>query len=165
MIKRLTERDEYGNADIIGVDSAELQLNLEFDELNKVTDALNRLAAYEDSQMTPEEVVEIKKHLNMWIEICKENNVSIVQFKKWAEAEQEGRLVVLPCKAGDSIYPINIDRELNKPPLRVTGFRFSGFDNEGWIEIGLLKYKVSEIGKTVFLTREEAEKALQEGLK
>ena len=47
-MERLTERDEYGNADIIGVDSADLQLNLEFDELNKVTDALNKLAEYED---------------------------------------------------------------------------------------------------------------------
>lgn len=56
MIKRLTERDEYGNADIIGVDSAELQLNLEFDELNRVTDALNRLAGYEDSGLSPQEV-------------------------------------------------------------------------------------------------------------
>ena len=82
------------------------------------------------------------------------------RLAEYEDAEEEGRLVVLPCKAGDSIYPINIDRELNKPPLRVTGFRFSGFDNEGWIEIGLLKYKVSEIGKTVFLTREEAEQAL-----
>ena len=84
------------------------------------------------------------------------------RLAEYEDAEEEGRLVVLPCKAGDSIYPINIDRELNKPPLRVTGFRFSGFDNEGWIEIGLLKYKVSEIGKTVFLTHEEAEKALKE---
>lgn len=56
MIERLTEYDEYGNADIIGVDSAELQLNLEFDELNRVTDALNRLAAYEDSGLSPEEI-------------------------------------------------------------------------------------------------------------
>ena len=38
---RLTERDEYGNADIIGVNSIDLQGNLEFGELNRVTDALN----------------------------------------------------------------------------------------------------------------------------
>ena len=47
-MERLTERDEFGNADITGVDSADLQLNLEFEELNKVTNALNRLAEYED---------------------------------------------------------------------------------------------------------------------
>ena len=74
MIKRLTERDEYGNADIIGVDSAELQLNLEFDELNRVTDALNRLAEYEDSGLSPEEVQEL------------------------AKAKADGRLKILPVK-------------------------------------------------------------------
>ena len=47
-MERLTERDGFGNADITGVDSADLQLNLEFEELNKVTNALNRLAEYED---------------------------------------------------------------------------------------------------------------------
>lgn len=47
-MERLTERDGFGNADITGVDSADLQLNLEFDELNKVTSAMNKLAEYED---------------------------------------------------------------------------------------------------------------------
>ena len=47
---RLTERDEYGNTDIIGVDSADLQLSLEFDEFNRVTSALNRLAELEDAE-------------------------------------------------------------------------------------------------------------------
>jgi hypothetical protein len=119
-----------------------------------VGEAVDHLAAYEDSGLSPEEITVLKTSEK----ICED-------CWNYALAQKEGRLIVLPCKAGDSIYPINIDRELNKPPLRVTGFRFSGFDNEGWIEIGLLKYKVSEIGKTVFLTREEAEKALQEGLK
>ena len=50
MSERLTERDEYGNADIIGVDSSELQGSLEFDELNLVTNALNKLADYEDAE-------------------------------------------------------------------------------------------------------------------
>ena len=48
--ERMTERDEFGNADIIGVDSEDLQLNLGFDELNKVTNALNRLAEYEEME-------------------------------------------------------------------------------------------------------------------
>jgi hypothetical protein len=50
-MKRLTERDEYGNADIIGVDSADLQENLEFEQLNLVTCALNQLAYYEESEL------------------------------------------------------------------------------------------------------------------
>ena len=46
--KRLTERDEYGNADIIGVDSSNWQFNLTFEELVKVTNALNTFAKLED---------------------------------------------------------------------------------------------------------------------
>ena len=65
---RLTERDEYGNADIIGVDSQDLQLNLDFDELNRVTRALNKLAEYEDIG-------------------------SVAQFAEWAQAEKEGRSI------------------------------------------------------------------------
>jgi len=50
-MNRLTERDEFGNADIIGVDSGDLCNELFLaDELNKVTDALNKLAAYEDAE-------------------------------------------------------------------------------------------------------------------
>jgi len=52
----MTERDEFGNTDIMGIDSADLQLNLNFDEFNKVTDALNRLAQYEDLKLMPEEI-------------------------------------------------------------------------------------------------------------
>lgn len=46
--KRMTERDEWGNADIIGVDSGNLQGNLMGDEFNRVTLALNRFADLED---------------------------------------------------------------------------------------------------------------------
>lgn len=75
-MERLTEWDEFGNADIIGVNSADLMLHLEYDELNLVTDALNRLAAYEDTGLTPAEVAEL------------------------ARVKADGRLVVLPCKPG-----------------------------------------------------------------
>jgi rubrerythrin len=60
MYERLTVRDEYGNADIIGVDSADLQLNLGFKELNIVTNTLNRLAEFEDIGLSPEEIIGMK---------------------------------------------------------------------------------------------------------
>ncbi len=59
--KRLTERDEYGNANIIGVDSSDLQAELDFDEFNMVTDALNCLAAYEDTGFSPKGVDKLAK--------------------------------------------------------------------------------------------------------
>lgn len=49
-MERLTERDEYGNADIIGVDIEDFQLSLDYEEFCKVTDALNKLADYEDRE-------------------------------------------------------------------------------------------------------------------
>lgn len=59
-MERLTKRDEYGNADIIGV-SSDAQFELSFDELNSVTNALNRLAAYEDTGLAPEDCAAYKK--------------------------------------------------------------------------------------------------------
>ena len=46
--KRLTERDEFGNADIIGIDSELLYENLMGEEDNKLTNVLNRFAEFED---------------------------------------------------------------------------------------------------------------------
>lgn len=47
---RLTERDEFGNADIIGVCMEDLVICLGFEELNLVTAALNKLADYETAE-------------------------------------------------------------------------------------------------------------------
>jgi len=47
-LPRLTERDEYGNADIIGVESVDLYDELRNNEINLVTEALNKLAMLED---------------------------------------------------------------------------------------------------------------------
>ena len=46
--KRLTKRDEFGNADIIGLSTEKLYSELCFDETNLLTKALNRLARLED---------------------------------------------------------------------------------------------------------------------
>lgn len=132
-MKRLTQRDEYGNADIIGVDSADLQLNLGFDEFNLVTAALNRLAFYED-------------------------------------AHQNGRLLVLPCKVGDKIFELV---PKCKPPFGVClfegGLGMARCDNrrcKAYIQDrAFCLDDLYEIGKTVFLTREEAEEAMRKGEK
>lgn len=77
---RLTKKDEYGNADILGMDSGDL-LNLDFGSFNKVTNALNKLAEYED-------------------------------------LEEQGLLLRLPCKVGDTVFPIfkiaNLNCELER---------------------------------------------------
>lgn len=46
--KRFTERDEFDNADIIGVDTQTLCEKLSYEELNRTTRALNCFADLED---------------------------------------------------------------------------------------------------------------------
>ena len=60
-MKRLTERDEYGNADIIALSDMmpELYGGLSFSETNALTAALNRLAAYEDTGLEPEKIADL----------------------------------------------------------------------------------------------------------
>jgi len=50
---RLTIRDEFGNANVIGLDRSVLYSQLTFGEMNLLTQALNRLAAYEDAEYLP----------------------------------------------------------------------------------------------------------------
>lgn len=64
-MNRLTQRDEYGNADIIALSDVmpELYASLSFSETNALTEALNRLGKYEDTGFTPEEIEKLKKEL------------------------------------------------------------------------------------------------------
>ncbi len=79
-MKRLTECDEFGNADIIGVDSMDLQCNLSGDEFNKVTNALNKLAEYED--LEEQENMLIKAY-----EICLAQECTHCGYKKYVVDE------------------------------------------------------------------------------
>lgn len=143
-MKRLTKRDEHGNIELIG--------NMLTDCVNEAganrfLKALNRLAEYED-------------------------------------AEEQGLLVWLPCKLGDAAYWIvecsceNIDGVYSK-------CEFFGYEPDYEADCEICnrpegtkcphQYRIVEgramemnilmiarnLGKTVFLTREEAEKALE----
>lgn len=62
-MERLTERDEFGNADVIGCPTGLFGLDLEFEPLNAMTVAMNKLAAYEDSGLSVIEVTYLAKAL------------------------------------------------------------------------------------------------------
>ena len=75
-------------------------------------------------------------------------------------AEQDGRLVVLPCKVGDELWSFS-----TYPAARVYGFTVTDISTlNGRTVLNTLGCGTlweRDIGKTVFLTREEAEKALE----
>ena len=65
------------------------------------------------------------------------------------DIEEQGRLIVLPCKMGDTVYIIGSKYR--------RGY-FEDYINTGRFDITDLP----KLGNSVFLTKEEAEKALEE---
>ena len=129
----------------------------------------DRIAAYEDSGWAPEEVLPKDKADEITLKLMRladlESLCSFNRLRELAEADKDGRLVVLPCKVGDTVWA-NLDGmrhprecviEFVNIGSHVTTIVFSTVD-------GLREqYGVnhSSFGKTVFLTREEAEAALE----
>ena len=139
-----------------------------------------RLKAYEDTGLEPEEIDMDHEAAEQLRHLCR--GCDLDRLEKLAEADRDGRVVVLPCKVGDTVYYWDgcqiIDYKVES---------FSVFDGNEWLmygvhrekgrsvfPLGLHSLKGNGIGfgrefwahefyycKTVFLTREEAEKALE----
>lgn len=98
-----------------------------------------RLAAYEETGLEPEEL---------------------------AQAKKKGRLVVLPCNVGDKLYDVTLGEVREKIVVSLSMFvpesvnhlviHAENFRN------AVTSYELQDVGKTVFLTREAAEAALEE---
>lgn len=90
-------------------------------------------------------------------------------IRKYEDAEEQGRLVILPCKVGDAVYALErfCDGSKGDCDSWVTCEECEDYQQEvSERRIGTLVQAVSVIemlGKTVFLTREEAEAALKGG--
>lgn len=93
------------------------------------------------------------------------------KVSKYETAKEDGRLVMLPCKVGQCVYTNHsmsgwYMRKSERPYLgRVVFVGLNAEDPYFNIILGegkMLQYKFSDIGTTVFLTKEEAEKALKE---
>ena len=107
-----------------------------------------RLAAYEDTHMMPSDVTSMR--MDMAIIAALFNGVDVDRMKELAEADKDGRLVVLPCKVGTATYyihyPIAVYPDESEPEIKRGIFTLCDLDR---------------VGHSVFLTREEAEKALE----
>lgn len=110
-------------------------------------EAVDKLAAYGDTEQALETTPE--------------------RLRELAAADKEGRVVVLPCKVGDTVYFVNAKQILE---FAVVGY---AVDETGisWVysehvdktgHTNERKFSPDRFGKNTFLTREEAERALQE---
>ena len=123
-----------------------------------------RLAAYEDTGLTPERCAEFARAdaEGRYIVMRDAEQEGVARLRELAKADKEGRVVVLPCKVGDVVYGFYGEKTI----LPMVA-KWIETDTDGWciaaqyVPMAPRFYRFSDFGKTVFLTREEAEKALE----
>lgn len=127
------------------------------------TEVCERLASYEDTGLEPEAIETVKlalaaKHM---VDLETLNNTPISRLVEFAEADKDGRVVVLPCRQGDELWTY-----CNHPVKRVYSFTVSDVSTLNGRTVlntlGLGTIRPEDIGKTVFVSREEAERAMEE---
>lgn len=104
----------------------------------------------------------IREHLDFAIKSIKNMEKEFAAYK---QAKSKGRLVVLPCKAGDTIYQLRNKKHAKGKgisPRIVTCVTVFGSKMYRVEHQGTTPCEVYELGKTWFLTREAAEAALSE---
>lgn len=107
-MERLTERDEFGNADIIALSDVmpEIYAGLSFSETNALTEALNRLAEYEDTGFTPREIGRLMSEF----ELALYKNLKNITVEEAISLLPDGkRYYIKDNKAGKVIYSSWID--------------------------------------------------------
>jgi len=104
-----------------------------------LSNAIARLAAYEDTGLEPEEL---------------------------AQAKKKGRLVVLPCDVGDKLYDVTLGEVREKIVVSLSMFVPESVNHlvihAEDFRTAITSYELQDIGETFFLTREAAEAALEE---
>lgn len=168
-MKRLTSREAGGSAyypycfreDACCGDGASQKCN----SCQFMSMALEKLAAYEDTGLTPEELIEIDRMFAG----------KIRELDKYEQAEEKGLLLRLPCKVDDTVYFIyseskrvgrkkveenyvdeGVVDQITLGGLMIPNIRVCDAENL-WIE-----FDSSDFGELVFLTRVEAEARLAE---
>ena len=113
---------------------------------------VERLATYEDTGLTPERCAEFARAdaEGRYIVMRDAEQAGVARLRELAEADRAGRVVVLPCEVGTATYyiyyPIALYPDKSEPEIKRGIFTLPDLDR---------------FGHSVFLTSEEAEKALE----
>ena len=115
-----------------------------------------RLKAYEDAGLSPQACAEARE-IEETLSGC---DYSISRMVELMKDDKDGRVIVLPAKKGDTLYAVTrfgiekrVVKEIAAP------FFYNSYESS---DRAALPTAIRNFGKTVFLSREEAEKALQE---
>lgn len=114
------------------------------------------------------------KDQGLKIEPCEMNShhcrMILEKLADYEDLEDQGLLVRLPCKVGDTVYRVNAGAKKPIIPMTVSEIHFLCYKNEravrfdaiGKEDMGESCYRLEDIGRIVFLTHEEAERKLEE---
>ena len=117
-------------------------------------DLYGRLKAYEDTGWTPEMLRKMGENAgHLWDFAQAAENMTVGRLKELAEADKDGRVVVLPCKVGDTVwfktYKNNARDCIGVQPHEVTRISASIIVPGEIVDIGI---PVDQIGVRVFLS-------------
>lgn len=121
-------------------------------------DHADRLAAYEDTGLEPGEIEKAMDIVKSAVSAFEDFGVD--RLAELAQADREGRCIVLPCKKGDTVWRIVHDAAPHITKDRCTDIKYENRD----IWVHLIGDRVMggwNFGKLLFLTRAEAEATLR----
>lgn len=164
-MERLTEKHYLGTDHYMKC-SGSCNVDIDCIDCPSFDRLVERLAAYEDTGLEPDEVTALQKDWSALCTVIGECG-GIDRLRELAEADKDGRLVVLPCKVGDTVWITGSVRRLYSEKVR-TFFCGNPSYDRGMADNSVQMIRttgcdipIREFGKTVFLTSEEAEKALE----
>lgn len=163
-MERLTEKHYLGTDHYMKC-SGNCNVDMDCIDCPSFDRLIEHLAAYEDTGLTPGEIKSMQEEHFSGLEMAKLHS-ALMELKKYQEADKDGQLVVLPCKVGDKLYEVTGRKTISVYKVRAIRVELFGLFIEwdiveGFVWQSLSGISAGEIGKTVFLTCEEAEKALE----
>ncbi len=118
------------------------------------------LCQYLDTGLTPQEVHSMYGEWRAMMSVLNSIGGGYTRLRELAKADKDGRLVVLPCKVGDGLWTF-----CSHPVEQVYSFTVTDISTlNGRTMLNTSRCGVidaRDVGKTVFLTRQEAEKTLE----
>lgn len=161
-MERLTEKHYLGTDHYMKC-SGNCNVDMDCIDCPSFERLVERLAAYEDTGLEPEQCENAKVIIES---VFSDDTSKAERIRELLKADKDGRLVVLPCKVGDRLYEVTGRKTISVYKVRAIRVELFGLFIEwdiveGFVWQSLSGINAGEIGKTVFLTREEAEKALK----
>ena len=161
MAERLTEYDSHGDLYVKNHDyiSASYKLARYEDLETEISNLLDGKVSLDD--VCRHLINAIKGEENELLFTRVLTNSEAEKWDKWLSLEEQGRLIELPCAVGDTVWTIDLDINF------IDDFKVTDIDimKEG---IAICNhylgyyFDVNDFGRTVFLTKEEAEDKLKE---